>query len=102
MRRVWLEILRKTAEDFFSCSPSVWRAWVEIAFMRAEVTSVKVALREEGVGRNHDVLIAWAALLVALRVEGVDRNFGSAEREKLPLRVSLNRGQSKTTAQNCL
>ena len=70
--------------------------------MRAEVTSVKVALREEGVGRNHDVLIAWAALLVALRVEGVDRNSGSAEREKLPLRASLNRGWAKTTASNCL
>ena len=42
-------------------------------------------------------------VIVALHAEGVDRNLsGNAEREKLFFQASLNRGQVKTTAQNCL
>ena len=42
-------------------------------------------------------------VIVPFHAEGVDRNLsGNAEREKLFFQASLNRGQVKTTAQNCL
>ena len=55
-------------------SPSVRRAWIEIAFPWVRLTALSVALRTEGVDRNIQHGHIAAGVLVALRTEGVDRN----------------------------
>ena len=50
MRRAWIEmVIGGTTSTERTPSPSVRRAWIEIAKLVAFVTPVLVALREEGV-----------------------------------------------------
>ena len=69
----------------------------------APLIDVIVPFHAAGVDRNKHYYDETMLYKVPLHAEGVDRNLsGNAEREKRSFRASLNRGQVKTTAQNCL
>ena len=55
-------------------SPSVRSAWIEICIGQKILGHSVVALRTEGVDRNHLAGVSGKNIIVALRIEGLGRN----------------------------